>query len=109
MDALHRYGEWCRHSENGMVGIIVDEKPYKSEFTKDTLGLRTTYVISWHNGKRQNARYFEADLITEYEYFKVVDPSRCNNDFPVNEPRECYFTGTIRRFRTMPKDNEDLF
>lgn len=96
MDAKHTYEDWVRHCETGNVGIIV------------TGSLKTNFTVKW-NGEVEckKCSMFDFDLITEYEYYKVVDPKRCGRDLPKRELKECFFTNRDRFFPELPP--EDFF
>lgn len=98
MEAKHTYEDWVRHCETGNVGIII------------TGSLKTNFTIKWYGEIecRKNSVY-DFDFITEYEYYKVVDPKRCGTDIRVIIPSECLFTGKMIKFPEISKPSEDFF
>lgn len=103
-EARHTYEDWIRH-KCGSVGVLTDTDLHN-------------YVakIKFHDGKMIQCSIFDYDFITEYEYWKRVDPTNCGADIPelmasykINAPMD-YFTGGYYRNSIMQKPkNEDFF
>lgn len=100
--ARHTYGDWCRHDNQDRVGIIRKDVDEKYPWSR-------TFLVEWNNGQRETMEYQDVNLITEYEYFKVIDPTLCGADLPKNEKRECFFDGKLRHFPVLNIDTEDYF
>lgn len=100
----HTYEDWIRH-KCGLVAVLADAD------------LRN-YVarIKFHDGKIIECSIFDYDLITEYEYWKQIDATKCGEDIPdlvaaykINAPED-FFTGGYYRNSIMQKPKgEDFF
>lgn len=107
MLARHAFENWVRDPETMSVGIIQEDLPSKFK-------LFPRVAVQWQDGKVTEGP-FCYDLITEYEYFKVVNPKRCGADILELiaamhvEAQEDWFTGGLWRRTIVKTKEEDLF
>lgn len=100
--ARHTYDNWVRDHDTGAVGVIIQDLP------------KRYVMVQWFNGPT-TVGPFMYDLITEYEYCRVVNPKRCGLDIPEliaamrEGAQEDYFTGGLWRNSMVKKQQEDFF
>lgn len=103
--ARHTYGDWMR-TKSGHIGVlsIVDMKNYMAKFKHI-------------NGVIEEIAIFDYDLITEHDFYKKYDPSKCGPDimhmvadlYKISQQGgEDWFTGG-RMNHAIKAPREDLF
>ena len=100
--AKHTYDNWVIDPDTGEVGIIQADMP------------KMRVQVKWQNGKITEGP-FCYDLITEYEFYKIIDPKRCGADLPDliaafrEGMQEDFFTGGVYRNSIVKQKKEDFF
>lgn len=76
--ARHTYGDWIRHDTSGKVAVICP-------------GDMKNYVVNvqYADGNIEAMTIFDYSLITEWDYYSKVDPSRCGE--PIRTVADSFF------------------